>query len=225
MVSCLVELSFHAAEGLSTRQEHVHGKQHLHPGKRDKFNQNFLKNLCHGWIVHFFFFFDYLTIIGRRWAKYRDLSAASRSVICRSRKLRQIINLQDTCCGWGPCFLVSRPFRSRDELFFLFFFFYCTKSLDISYWSDSHEVTTFERLTTYIYPCLYGLAGLVRRIYTLVCTDWFALSELSVNASLRVDLHLTVSSFCCWTVGSIESCQSVWCLRFVEFVDEVSISS
>ena len=56
MVSCLVELSFHAAEGLSTRQEHVHGKQHLHPGKRDKFNQNFLKNLCHGWIVLFFFF-------------------------------------------------------------------------------------------------------------------------------------------------------------------------
>ena len=163
MVSCLVELSFHAAEGLSTRQEHVHGKQHLHPGKRDKFNQNFLKNLCHGWIVHFFFF-DYLTIIGRSWAKYRDLSAASRSVICRSRKLRQIINLQDTCWGWGPCFLVSRPFRWRDEFFFFFlFFFYCTKSLDISYWSDSHEVTTFERLTTYI--------------YILVCTDWFALSE------------------------------------------------
>ena len=55
MVPCLVELSFHAAEGFSTRQEHVHGKQHLHPGKRDKFNQNFLKGLGHGWLVHFFF--------------------------------------------------------------------------------------------------------------------------------------------------------------------------
>ena len=26
-----------------------------------------------------------------------------------------------------------------------------------------------------IYPCLYGLLGLVRRIYTLGCTDWFVL--------------------------------------------------
>ena len=37
-----------------------------------------------------------LTIIGRGWAKYRDLSVASRSIICRSRRLRQIIDLRDT---------------------------------------------------------------------------------------------------------------------------------
>ena len=37
-----------------------------------------------------------LTISGRGWAKYRDLSVASRSIICRSRRLRQIIDLRDT---------------------------------------------------------------------------------------------------------------------------------
>ena len=69
MISCLVELSFHAAEGLSTRQEHVHGKQHLHPGKRDKFNQNFLKNLCHGWIVLFL-----LLLFNNYWTKLSKIS-------------------------------------------------------------------------------------------------------------------------------------------------------
>ena len=33
----------------------------------------------------------YLTIIARGWAKYRDFFVASRSIICQSRRLRQII--------------------------------------------------------------------------------------------------------------------------------------
>ena len=37
-----------------------------------------------------------MTIIGRGWAKYHDLSVASRSVICQSWRLRQIIDLRDT---------------------------------------------------------------------------------------------------------------------------------
>ena len=37
-----------------------------------------------------------LTIFGWDWAKYRDLSVASRSIFCRSRRLRQIIDLWDT---------------------------------------------------------------------------------------------------------------------------------
>ena len=37
-----------------------------------------------------------LTIIGQGWAKYRDLSVASRSIICLS--LRQIIDLLTTFC-------------------------------------------------------------------------------------------------------------------------------
>ena len=69
MVPCLVELSFHAAERFSTRQEHVHGKQHLHPGKRDKFNQNFLKGLGHGWLVHFFF-----GLFNNYWTKLSKIS-------------------------------------------------------------------------------------------------------------------------------------------------------
>ena len=38
----------------------------------------------------------YYTIIGRGWAKYRDLSVASRSIICRCRRQRQIIDLRAT---------------------------------------------------------------------------------------------------------------------------------
>ena len=33
--------------------------------------------------------------IGLGWAKYRDLSVASRFLICRSQRLRQIMNLGD----------------------------------------------------------------------------------------------------------------------------------
>ena len=39
---------------------------------------------------------EQLTIIGRGWAKLSDLSEASRSIICLSLWLRQIIDLQDT---------------------------------------------------------------------------------------------------------------------------------
>ena len=39
-------------------------------------------------------FYKQLTIIGRGWAKYRNLSVASGSIICQSRRLRQIIDLR-----------------------------------------------------------------------------------------------------------------------------------
>ena len=39
---------------------------------------------------------EQLTIIGWGWAKYCDLSVVSRSIIFRSRRLRQIIDLRDT---------------------------------------------------------------------------------------------------------------------------------
>ena len=58
----------------------------------------------------------YLTIIGRGWAKYHDLSVASRSIICRNRRLRQIIDLQDTGKSWyfvitefNNCFIIRSP--------------------------------------------------------------------------------------------------------------------
>ena len=58
----------------------------------------------------------YLTIIGRGWAKYRDLSVASRSIICRSRRLRQIIDLRDTdksryfaTTEFNNCFIIRSP--------------------------------------------------------------------------------------------------------------------
>ena len=58
----------------------------------------------------------YLTIIGRGRAKYRDLSVASRSIICRSRRLRQIIGLRDTDKSryfaiheFNNCFIIRSP--------------------------------------------------------------------------------------------------------------------
>ena len=91
--------------------------------------------------------------------------------------------VESMCCGWVPCFLVSRPFRSRDEFLLLYGVTRCIS------WSDSHEVTTFLTLDTEdIYSCLYGLLCLVRRIhpwlYGLVCF-------VQINASLQVNLHLT----------------------------------
>ena len=57
-----------------------------------------------------------LTIIGRGWAKYRDLSVASRSITCRSRRLRQIVDLRDTDKPWyfaktefNNCFIIQSP--------------------------------------------------------------------------------------------------------------------
>ena len=66
-------------------------------------------------------FYKQLTIIGRGWAKYRDLPAASRSIICQSYRLRQIIDLRDTdksryfaITEFDNCFII----RSQ-SLFFL----------------------------------------------------------------------------------------------------------
>ena len=55
-----------------------------------------------------------LTIIGRGWAKYRNLSVASWSIICRSRKI--IIDLRDTdksryfsITEFNNCFIIRSP--------------------------------------------------------------------------------------------------------------------
>ena len=74
----------------------------------------------------------YLTIIGRGWAKYRDLSVASRSIICQSRRLRQAVDLRDTdksrCFAiteFKNCFIIRPPslflmniFGKRSDLSF-----------------------------------------------------------------------------------------------------------
>ena len=58
-----------------------------------------LSHLCSHWIFPLFLCTPYpnlgkLTIIrwGCQWAKYRDLSVANRTIICRSRRLKQIID-------------------------------------------------------------------------------------------------------------------------------------
>ena len=57
-----------------------------------------------------------LTIIGRGRAKYRDLSVASRSIICRNRRLRQIIDVWDfgksrhfVITEFNNCFIIRSP--------------------------------------------------------------------------------------------------------------------
>ena len=57
-----------------------------------------------------------ITIIGRGWAKYRDLSVASRSIICRNRRLRQIFELWDTdksryfvITEFNNCLIIQSP--------------------------------------------------------------------------------------------------------------------
>ena len=59
-----------------------------------------------------------LTIIGRGWAKYRDLLVASRSIVYRSRRrLRQITDLRNTdksryfaITEFNNCFIIWSPF-------------------------------------------------------------------------------------------------------------------
>ena len=57
-----------------------------------------------------------LLIIGRGWAKYRDLSVASRSIICQRRRLRQKIDARDTgksryfaITEFNNCFIIWSP--------------------------------------------------------------------------------------------------------------------
>ena len=56
------------------------------------------------------------TINGRGWAKYRDLSVASRLIICRNRRLRQIFEQRDTDKSryfakseFNNCFIIRWP--------------------------------------------------------------------------------------------------------------------
>ena len=62
------------------------------------------------------YFYKQLAIIGRGWAKYRDLSVASRSIICQSPRLRQITDLRDTdgsryfaITEFNYCFIIQSP--------------------------------------------------------------------------------------------------------------------
>ena len=73
--------------------------------------------------IYLFFLFNckYLTISGQGWAKYSNLSVASRSIICQSRRLKQIIDLRDTdksryfvITKFNNCFII----RSLSLFFF-----------------------------------------------------------------------------------------------------------
>ena len=87
-------------------------------GKR---KYDFRKKNCNYQIIrtHFeitVFVSQNLTIIGRGWAKYRSLSEASWSIMCLSRRLRQIIDWRDTdkaqyfaIAEFNNCFIIRSP--------------------------------------------------------------------------------------------------------------------
>ena len=72
---------------------------------------------------------QYLTIIGWGWAKYRDFSVASRSIIFRSWRLRQIIiiDVRDTgksqyfaITEFNNCFIIRSPSLFFNEYGFVY---------------------------------------------------------------------------------------------------------
>ena len=72
---------------------------------------------------------QYLTIIGRGWEKYRDFSVASRSIIFRSWRLRQIIiiDMRDTgksqyfaITEFNNCFIIRSPSLFFNEYGFVY---------------------------------------------------------------------------------------------------------
>ena len=101
-----------------------------------------------------------LTIIGRGWAKYRDLSVASRSIICRSRRLRQIIDLRDTdksryfaITKFNNCFISRSP-----SLFSYFNHFLTAQGSDLPFFSR-------ERGSNYAWAEYYLQQNTFRRYY------------------------------------------------------------
>ena len=82
-----------------------------------------LSRLYSHWIVRLYFCTPYpnlgkLTIIQWIWAKYRDLSVANRSIICQSRRLKQMIDLFYHWFDHRSCFLMN-IFGKRSDLPFL----------------------------------------------------------------------------------------------------------
>ena len=94
---------------------------------------------------------------------------------------------QNYCCGWVPCFLVSRPFRSLDEFFFCSIYEVTRYQLERFTRGnnvltlDNEYISLFERIgwslpevyislfvriglfcPKYICPCLYGLVCFVQ---------------------------------------------------------------
>ena len=90
--------------------------------------------------IYLFFLFNckYLTISEQGWAKYSNLSVASRSIICQNRRLKQIIDLRDTdksryfvITKFNNCFII----RSL-SLFFLMNILWKRSDLPFSRKSD-----------------------------------------------------------------------------------------
>ena len=104
---------------------------------------------------------EYLTIIGRGWAKYRNLLAASWWIICRSRRLRQITDRRDAdklryfaiYTEFNNCFITRSP-----SLFSYFNHFL------VAQWSDQSFFSR-ERGSSYAWAEYYLQQNTLRRYY------------------------------------------------------------
>ena len=115
-------------------------------------------------------------IIGQGWAKYRDLSVVSRWIICQTRKLRQIMDLQDTDKSWyfaitkfKNCFITRSP-----SLFFKDYIFGKWSNLPFSRKSDRKKeksVVSFTHEQNII--CSKTKLNDIEHEQTVICRQWF----------------------------------------------------
>ena len=99
-----------------------------------------------------------LAIIGWGRAKYRDLSVASRSIICQSRRLRQIIDLRDQFWEKKVCYMcrfVVLPNKCIAFFKSLLLLPLLLQQLPIL---KGHMVTTYGQMqNVFVYKCNYWL--------------------------------------------------------------------
>ena len=128
---------------------------------------------------------QYLSIIGRGRAKYHDLSVASRSIICRCRRQRQIIDLRATD--------KSRYFARSPPIIVLLFTYKASLYLSLKLTSFIHKLYFLKNYlitsSTLIFPaCKY-----CRKTLTAVLVAFlYSLSFFSVvNKTTRLLIRKT----------------------------------
>ena len=123
----------------------------------------------------------YLTIIGQGWAKYCDLSVVRRSIICRSWRLRQIIDLRDIDKPWW-CFAITEfnnCFIQSLRLFSYFNHFLAAQGSDLPFFSwesGSNYTRTEYYLQQNTFRCYYAWAH--HYLWAVICRSR---SRLSAN--------------------------------------------
>ena len=109
-----------------------------------------------------------------KFGKYRDLSVVSRSIICRRRRLRQIINLRDTDISryfaipeFNNCFIVRSP-----SLFSNFNHSLTAQGRDLPFFTPERDFN-YARAEYYLNIIKTPLDGTIQE-QTIICRELFA---------------------------------------------------